>query len=1669
MSPRPFGHGPAKDVNFKYARRPAWPLPPLRPTNAEECEKEHGMGVSRILTGAVSIGAMAWLSTAKADLRSDLDRDGDVDAVDTRRFVECFAGPGTVLRPECIPVDRDRDRDADLREFAILQRLYGSNPAPQVSATSPVAAETDVAVTREIIVFFSEPVNPATIGAGGFFASFGGQVIPARLHVSNDGRKATLFYTPQMLPAAGRVHVTFDGNAAVGMDGQSIDADADGLPGGVLQWHFDTLSLTSIAGTTVCGHILASELSDDGTNVALEGVTITVDGREADLWTTTDANGDFCLSDVPGGRFFVHINGRTATNAPPGFYYPVVGKPWQSRPGETVYTPTIHLPAVAAVSLVPVSGTSDTEVSMAAEQLTKIIDPALHSALESVRLTVPAGGLFANDGTAGGMVGVAPVAPDRLPGPLPAGMEPAIVITVQTDGATNFDTPAPVCFPNLADTSTGEPIAPGAAGFLYSFDHDKGAWAAVASMTATADGQLVCTDPGVGVLAPGWHSVLPWPIRPPPPPLDSCLASTEKCANDCVDGNLECAFSADAVYSAKMKICRFRSAPAACFSDAMEQLNIRADVCAQLQLECADNCFSSCSASSEALHPAPARASGSVVNQIVSLIDMTRQLIEPFADTPTEIPQKVLDQVNALLDQADALAGGDAHDFLLEHVGSLELARVPDESLAIEHPGSAPPSPILYLAEILRPDGELALRGEADAFGQYALFIPADGMLEVVSFYDPIANTYGVVYPNRRSSAPFGVPHVWMLPIDERYGDFDDDGLPTVVEPIIGTDPFDPDSDDDGIRDGAEVRQGTDPLDGQLVRVGIIASLDTAGAAVDVCTINDVAVVADGDAGVVVLDIHGASGPLVMGPIDAPGGAVAVACDREGRAAAVGSAGLIVIDDVGSSADETPTGRQQPLPVDGTAQCVAASAGVAFVGTDRGDVLAIELLTGAIVGSLNVVDPVLDLSVDGNILYIVTRALPVGTPKLRTVGLAAPELHLAGEAAAPGGVSSHGLRLFVGGELAHVSNGRGYNVFDLSNPLVPVHVETTETAQFGWKQIVPNGSGMALAAVGANSDNTGPHEVQLFDVSDPMEPGVFLNQFATPGLARSLTIEKGVAYVADEDAGLQVINYVAADTGDVPPVIADVRIEVGVTASLRGETTAIEEGKHVRIHVDVFDDRQVSDVELLIDGVIVSNDVSFPFDFDIVTPRLADQASFVLGVRATDTGGNTSLVSSLSFDVLPDVTNPQVIRTYPEPGRVLPPGQVNAFAVFFDEPLDENSLSGTSLQAMSAGPDGFLETKDDISLAGTLSYRPGIRAVVLSLEGTAAMVGLGDVLIKLVGPATDLAGNSAPVDYSWTVRSFFADVGADGGFSGGSNFNFDGIRDVYSFQAEAGRAYFIDTHEIVGTVRFRVEDEQGAVFLGHLATPVNAVDQVFELAEAGMYRLVVTNLSDDPAQYAFDLLKIPPADVHAITVDMIEHGDRIESPGSIDEWWFTPSLGQTVFFDTQSVGDGSLIAELVDPNGAILFNVLGSPVNLVDGGPVTLKEPGTHVIRIDGIGDDTPTYSFILWDVPAPDVGALTFGVPVGGAIESPGRHDDWTFDPVAGQSVTLDVIALAGGTARITLLSPGGSTVFSKAASTPQGADHGPIVVPDTGTYTLRMAGLGDDTPSYELQILSP
>ena len=89
-----------------------------------------------------------------------------------------------------------------------------------------------------------------------------------------------------------------------------------------------------------------------------------------------------------------------------------------------------------------------------------------------------------------------------------------------------------------------------------------------------------------------------------------------------------------------------------------------------------------------------------------------------------------------------------------------------------------------------------------------------------------------------------------------------------------------------------------------------------------------------------------------------------------------------------------------------------------------------------------------------------------------------------------------------------------------------------------FKQVVTNGSGRGIVAVGVNPRSDGTHHISIYDVSDPTDTTAFETTIPTPGIARAAAIFNGFAYVADGGSGLQVVNYLAYDTGGEPPSVS---------------------------------------------------------------------------------------------------------------------------------------------------------------------------------------------------------------------------------------------------------------------------------------------------------------------------------------------------------------------------------------------------------------------------------------------------------------------------------------------------------------------------------------------------
>jgi hypothetical protein len=260
------------------------------------------------------------------------------------------------------PIQQDADwvvtvLPAERSRFFRLRQVVAT-ASFRIERHTPLDGATEVGVSYRPQIFFSQPVNPATLTTNNFYASFGGQPMPANIVPANDGSFAWLFFK-QPMPSGARVRLIVDGssiNAAQG--GDALDADGDGVPGGVLEFEFTTVSLAPLVGTSLSGIVVDPGpdfiprtdddlragpdgklgTADDVFLLPVAGVKVYLLGRENEV-VRTGADGRFHFDAVPVGDVKVVIDGMTVTNRPPGMYFPeiviVMDEPKTNRQGLT--------------------------------------------------------------------------------------------------------------------------------------------------------------------------------------------------------------------------------------------------------------------------------------------------------------------------------------------------------------------------------------------------------------------------------------------------------------------------------------------------------------------------------------------------------------------------------------------------------------------------------------------------------------------------------------------------------------------------------------------------------------------------------------------------------------------------------------------------------------------------------------------------------------------------------------------------------------------------------------------------------------------------------------------------------------------------------------------------------------------------------------------------------------------------------------------------------------------------------------------------------------------------------------------------------------------------------------------------------------------------------------
>ncbi len=1288
-------------------------------------------------------------------------------------------------------------------------RLRSGGALTRIEQTSPAHGESGVAVTRETIFRFNQPLVLTTVlNSDRLYAEARGRRVLSRVELASDRRSVTLFYLED-LPGSARVRVTLDGTGIFDERGVALDADGDGQPGGVATLEFDTLSFAVVPGTAVMGRVFASDLvpgPDTATNAVnrpLAGVTITVDGAEQTLRAVTDELGNFRLEPSPAGRFFVHVDGRTARGGqwPTGAYYPFVGKAWEAVPGVATSlaggTGEIYLPLVAAGTLQPVSLTETTIISFPPSVISS------NPALTGVSMAVPPNALLNEQGVRGGRIGIAPVPPNRLPEPLPPGLQFPLVITVQSDGPLNFDQPVPLRFPNLPDPATGQRLAAGAKTALWAFNHDTGRWEVQGPMTVSADAQFIECDPGVGVRQPGWVGTNPGtptgppPFGPPPlPPLEcptdpgaslagavglaqsggeSCAFQRYRCLMSCTWDSAGCfalehACSTACGYVFDKACAVLEDLPGGDQLCGFIEDEVCGEVCGEMEAcwnevqQCKDFChaqFTNCEKCQMGPSPGLAKlhnhsalhanepeldAALAYVLEVQTMLDAyvdlrrrVRQILGSLRPTDDLTPAQIA-QLRPLGEEADRLFGGLTGAEYFRNA----FARVQGEASQISAGHQVFGKETGFYAMENVASG-LVSRGRTDIGGAVQNVILAPESHYRLHVYLPAANVLArAQFVSASSGFPSQIPGIAAR--FEHGPDQDQDGLGAAVEFVLGTASDKADTDGDGISDDAEVRQGTDPNSGLAVATGIVAAVDTPGQPVDVSAANDIVAVADGSAGVALFNVFAGLTPSLVAQLTTSQPTTAVAHDGNFLTAAIGNGGVAIWD---LTAPGTPALRHQ-VSLGGNASEAAVSAGLVFAAVAK-EVVVVDAVSGTVLDRRvyggTAAESVHDLSVAGDYLYVLSASPSTGgSHTIHKVPLT--PLLLPAVAALTISGAEHPtfgrMHLFAGGGLIYVGAAD-----DNAKAQVP-GLEILEDTATGLVlvgrpspitafDVEVNGSGLALFT-GADPGLTVSAKVGVLDVRDRTDTDRFLSGYDTPGAAKALALYNGLCYVAESVAGLQVINYLAHDRQKQPPTI-------GLASN--AANGAIVAGDRLRITADTSDDVQVRNVEFYLDDVRFVTDGNFPFEMAMQVPLpRANRNSLRFRARASDTGGNAAWSEELTVQIASADRTQGNLTLLPSAGATTT--SLRAVGVLLDAIPGLASLGPNEVILTWAGPDARLDTADDETVTGgSLNYVAAARAVLRSFPDD-----LRNGLYRAQFPGTlrDTTGVNFPAA-TWEFRS----------------------------------------------------------------------------------------------------------------------------------------------------------------------------------------------------------------------------------------------------------------------------------------------------------------------------
>ena len=379
-----------------------------------------------------------------------------------------------------------------------------------------------------------------------------------------------------------------------------------------------------------------------------------------------------------------------------------------------------------------------------------------------------------------------------------------------------------------------------------------------------------------------------------------------------------------------------------------------------------------------------------------------------------------------------------------------------------------------------------------------------------------------------------GMPDAWEL---EHFGtttggdpdaDPDSDHLTNLNEYLNGTDPLVADTDGDSLVDGWEVTYGFSPLSttGQLDSVDRIG-ISTDDQAMDVVVVDGYAYVADGEGGLVIINVSTPEIPFRAGTLDTAGFASGIAVSNGIACVADGTNGLVMVDVSNPFSPQelavynTP-GEAVRVVIQGSYAYVADSLGGLDGGLEIVDISNPNVPVKA--GRHNTLNSrVTDVYVSGNFAFITTANNSIHRINISNVANPSSSGTMAiGDTSRKNVFSVHGNGdyVFVG------SADQAISVFDMdlnwvsSNPGFPTADEPDNVLP---RDVYTVGDYLYIAE--------GEGGLEVFNISDINNPVQFIH-YPTYGGGNGVFADGDYIYLADGESGLQIFGVAFDEDAD---------------------------------------------------------------------------------------------------------------------------------------------------------------------------------------------------------------------------------------------------------------------------------------------------------------------------------------------------------------------------------------------------------------------------------------------------------------------------------------------------------------------------------------------------------